>query len=279
MRYKVLLATGLLGFAMVNSERLINTLHAQTIERQISVDEQRGVARPQQPASFRSPLGSIPIPSPPATPMSDAQDQLSHPGEILRAPQAARDAVVLTSHTTPNSSSKYEPIPLRIGKQPQAERGKQRSPNSGRQAATTVFTSLTIVLAAFFLLVWIARRSAPRGLAPLPGEVVELLGRAPLAARQQMQLIRLGRKLVLLSVTPTGINTITEVTDSEEVDRLCSLCQRTRPESVTESLRQVLSQYASEPAPAGFVGDPSASQVNLANRVGRRSEFEESEDD
>ena len=60
----------------------------------------------------------------------------------------------------------------------------------------------------------------------LPTEVVEVLGRAPLAGRQQMHLLRCGNKLLLVSVTPTGAETLTEVTDPVEVDRLSGLCRQ-----------------------------------------------------
>ncbi len=141
---------------------------------------------------------------------------------------------------------------------------------SGTRATTTVLSSLAVVIAAFFVLVWLSRKTAPKGMAPLPGEVFESLGRAPLTARQQMQLIRLGNKLVLLSVTATGAEALTEITDVDEVNRLAGLCQQRTAGSVTESFRNVLSQYAEEPAPGGFVGDTSASQADIANRSTRR---------
>jgi flagellar biogenesis protein FliO len=104
-----------------------------------------------------------------------------------------------------------------------------------------------IVLGAFFVLVWLSRKTAPKGLGALPADVVESLGRAPLTSRQQMQLIRVGKKLVLLSVTSTGAETLTEITNSEEVDRLCGLCQQSRSGSISETFRQVLAQSAHEP--------------------------------
>ncbi len=122
---------------------------------------------------------------------------------------------------------------------------------------TTAFGSLAIVLSLFFLVLWVMRRAAPSGTAVLPTEVIELLGRAPLNARQQMQLIRLGNRLLLLSVTAQGAETLAEITDQSEVDRLAGLCQQQRAGSVSETFRQVLTQFSSEPAQAGFVGDSS----------------------
>ena len=51
------------------------------------------------------------------------------------------------------------------------------------------------------------------GRGSLPTDVVSVLGRVPLAARQLAELLRVGNKLVLVSLTPTGAQTLTEVTD------------------------------------------------------------------
>lgn len=269
--------TVFLAYAVASAVLSITVVHAQTIERRISVEAPHDRTRHIQERSFEPSSAATHLTLPPAVHPSTSNPP-QRPRNDLRSVQQQRDAVRLASHSEPASVPKYEPIPLSIGKDPRTDRGRQRPARSSGQAATTVVTSLTIVLAAFFLLVWVSRKTAPQGLSPLPGEVVESLGRAQLTARQQMQLIRLGRKLVLLSVTSTGVETITEVTDLDEVDRLCSLCQKDRSGSVTESFRQVLSQYATEPAPNSFVGDPSVSQVELANRDARHLAFEEDDD-
>jgi hypothetical protein len=63
-----------------------------------------------------------------------------------------------------------------------------------------------------------------------------------------------GNKLVLVSLSPGGIQTLTEVTDSAEVDRLAGLCQQSNPHSATKAFEQVFRQLAREPAPSGFLG-------------------------
>jgi flagellar biogenesis protein FliO len=103
----------------------------------------------------------------------------------------------------------------------------------------------------------------------LTGEVFEVLGRAPLAARQQVHLVRLGAKLVLLSVSPAGVEALSEVTDPDEVIRLAGLCQRVRPDSATAAFRQVFQRFSKnhpadrpiEPARGGhFQGSKGASR-------------------
>jgi flagellar biogenesis protein FliO len=91
----------------------------------------------------------------------------------------------------------------------------------------------------------------------LPGDVVSVLGRVPLAARQFAELLRVGNKLVLVSITPTGAEPLTEVTDPVEVDRLLGLCQQNNPHSTTKAFEQVFQQLSNETAPHGFFGGES----------------------
>lgn len=111
----------------------------------------------------------------------------------------------------------------------------------------TVVSSLAIVLGLFLALVWCSRRFAPAGTTPLPKEAVELLGRAPLAGRQTMQLVRVGNRLLLVALSSAGAQTLTEITDPVEVEHLAGLCQRGRGDSASASFNRVLSQMASEP--------------------------------
>jgi len=109
---------------------------------------------------------------------------------------------------------------------------------------TTGVASLVLVLAIFFAAAWALRRGAPKGAAKLPAEVVEVLGRAPLAGRQFAYLVRCGNKLLLVHLTPGGAETLTEITEPAEVDRLAGLCRQAHPQSATASFRQVFQQFS-----------------------------------
>lgn len=111
-----------------------------------------------------------------------------------------------------------------------------------------VAAALGLVLGLFLVGAWAMRRVAPAGPPALPAEVLEVLGRAPLASRQQVYLIRLGRKLVLVSVTAAGIETLSEVAEPEEVERLAGLCRQAMPGSATAVFREVLHQVVGKPA-------------------------------
>lgn len=123
----------------------------------------------------------------------------------------------------------------------------------------TVLSALALVIGAFLVFAWLLRRvrSKASRREGLPADVVSVLGRVPLAARQFAELLRVGNKLVLVSLTPNGAETLTEVTDPVEVDRLVGLCQQGNPHSTTKAFEQVFRQLSGEAAPHGFLGKES----------------------
>jgi hypothetical protein len=90
-----------------------------------------------------------------------------------------------------------------------------------------------------------------------------------------MQLVRIGDKLLLVAITAAGAQTLTEITDRAEVERLAAACEAVRGNSATTNFRQVLSQLESEPAAGGFFGrpdQPASSNTRIAGRRTRAAE-------
>ncbi|HEX4146398.1 MAG TPA: flagellar biosynthetic protein FliO [Pirellulales bacterium] len=134
-----------------------------------------------------------------------------------------------------------------------------------------VVGSLSGVIGLFLIVAWLMRRGSPRAGGLLPREVVEVLGRAPLADRRQMQLLRLGNKLVLIAVSPTGIDTLAEITDPAEVDRLTGFCYQGHPNSSTVAFHKVFKSFE---APAKRKSARGAQRVGFADL--ERLDFDES---
>ena len=91
-----------------------------------------------------------------------------------------------------------------------------------------VFGSLAIVIGGYLGFVWLMRKfniSTSRG---IPSEVIEVIGNAPFGPRKNLQLVRLGSKLLLLMNGPEGTHPVGEITDTDEVDYLISLCKGKR---------------------------------------------------
>lgn len=146
--------------------------------------------------------------------------------------------------------------------------GRPDKPTTAGNMGTVVISSLAIVLGLFFLVVWISRRAFPKSAAPLSSEVLEIVGRCPLAARHQLQLIRLGRRLLLVSVTPDRAETLAELTDPDEVNHLIGLCRQQQAGSITDSFRQVLHQLGST-TKSGSGRAASVDELELAGTTGR----------
>ncbi len=106
-------------------------------------------------------------------------------------------------------------------------------------------SSLMIVLALFLGVAWCYRKTQHGTTLGLPKQVVEVLGRSPLAARQQLVLIRFGSKLVLVSLIQGEARAISEITDALEVDQLAGLCESSQASSISASFRNILNQGAS----------------------------------
>ncbi len=83
--------------------------------------------------------------------------------------------------------------------------------------------------------------------------------------RQSMQVIRFGNKIILVAVSPNGYDTLTEITDPVEVDRLAGLCHASSPHSSTTSFTEVLGQLTSwRPKISSTVAEEDDEEENLA---------------
>lgn len=125
----------------------------------------------------------------------------------------------------------------------------------------TMFTSLLIVLALFLGLMLLLKKTRGAQNSELPREVFQVLGTSRLAGRHPLYLLRLGNKLVLVHASSGEVQSITEITDAEEVHRLCGSCEQNQPNSISESFRQVLKQ----------VTDGKINNAGLADSRFRRS--------
>ncbi len=119
----------------------------------------------------------------------------------------------------------------------------------------TMGSGLAVVLGLVMVAGWVARKSMPRSARVLPNEVAEVLGRVVLSSRQTAQLLKLGNKLLLVSVTADGAETLTEIEDPEEVQRLLQLSEEALGRGSNAEFERVFQQLANGPAVEGFLGE------------------------
>lgn len=126
-----------------------------------------------------------------------------------------------------------------------------------RQPWVPVAGSLALVLVLFFALVAVLKRGMPAQGGKLPAAVLEVLGQATLGGKQQLHLLRCGDKLLLCCTTATGVQTLTEICEPAEVERLSALCRggekRRAPLAPPKSTPEFGAEFGQEPAQHSFV--------------------------
>ena len=87
---------------------------------------------------------------------------------------------------------------------------------------------------------WLKSRT-PETTRGLPSEAFEILGRKAIDTRTSVMLARSGSRVLLLSLSPHGLETLAEITDPVEIDCLAGLCRAThRDQSIVETFRSLL---------------------------------------
>jgi flagellar biogenesis protein FliO len=191
------------------------------------------------------------------------------PPQLAPTPPPAFDSTIrhaiheADSNPAPNDSQRRLPPPtaaaITAPSPPAGSVATRQLPNLSLRwdSISTMVSALGVVIGCFLICTWLVRRGTRKTSAALPRDVVSVLGRVPLAARNVAQLIRVGNKLVLVSLTPAGAEALTEVTDPAEVDRLVGLCHQSDSHSTTKAFEHVFRQMSLEPTPTGFLGPES----------------------
>lgn len=148
-----------------------------------------------------------------------------------------------TQETASGSPKVLESIPLAKKSEVREERRPSLSQNRPVLPWVTTLGALAVVIGVFLVFAWTVKRMNPQSGAVLPREVVEVLGQTSLSARQRLCLIRLGRKVILVAVSPDGLETLSEIDDPVEVDHLVGLCASQRNGSSTQAFKSLFSQY------------------------------------
>ena len=90
----------------------------------------------------------------------------------------------------------------------------------GQMDYPRVLGALTAVIALIFLLRWCGRLFFPAAAGRGSSRVVEVLSRSPLAPKQQVMLIRVGERLVLVGDSGGQMTALCEISQPDEVARL-----------------------------------------------------------
>ena len=108
--------------------------------------------------------------------------------------------------------------------------GKRSAPSIwGTLGALLVVISIILVSAKLF------KKHHPLASTNLPREVMEVLGKKPLDARQTIHFVRCGSRILILGSSPAGLEMLSEVQDPVEVDLITGMCRERAQSSRSNS--------------------------------------------
>ena len=100
-------------------------------------------------------------------------------------------------------------------------------------------SGLAIVVGLMVLGTVILKRAVP-GMKRGGTEAVTVLGRAYVSPKHALHLVKVGRRILVVGQTPSGISSVAEIDDPDEVEQVTATCQQSRPSSITSTFRQLL---------------------------------------
>lgn len=132
---------------------------------------------------------------------------------------------------------------------------------------------LGIVLVLVSLCVWGLRKWMPKSVRFGGGDTIRILSRKYLSGKQSLCLARIGRRVVLIGVTPDRISAISEITAPEEVASLVAAVERGRPDSFTSTFNHMSDQELADEAEGRDLDDPIEEKAAVSShqlaRTGR----------
>jgi flagellar biogenesis protein FliO len=155
--------------------------------------------------------------------------------QITVGPQSAptTQQTALAPPTAP-PKSKYESI--EFNKRPSPQQTSTPTPLiSSDSGVLRVLGALGVVLGCIFLVRWTGKKILGLQNAGSGGGVVQILCRTPVSPRQQLMLIQIGRKMILVANCGTSMNALCEITDPDEVAALAGQLQERRRTSATSA--------------------------------------------
>jgi flagellar biogenesis protein FliO len=233
------------------------------------------------------PLTPQPIPTPELPP--EEPDRADPSREGGRPTEAA--GVVTAAATGAGIATGTESRPLGLPRE-RARETIAESPSGAKAsgvAGSELRTLLALggVVAAILAVAWGVKRvaKAKGGLAGAigaagrsPAGLLSVLGRYPIARGQTLILLRVDRRVLLLSQTwargGARLSTLAEITDPEEVASVLVKAQDAEGESVSERFRAIVERLNHEPSDRAVTVVPPVAKGDWFERVGAKAKKE-----
>jgi len=189
--------------------------------------------------------------------------------------QATRAAAVAPALADP-----YKDVPLAPRAGPAATQASlvaSKPAPSDPLETSRVVMALGAVLLAMYIVHRVWRRLGMPGATNKSGQTLQIISRLSLSPRQQILLIRVGRRCVLIGNSGTQMNPLCEISDVEEAAALLGQTITESKESITATFGDVLdgaqqqfdAESSPKPAPESPEEDPAlaAARDQITNMV------------
>jgi flagellar biosynthetic protein FliO len=197
------------------------------------------------PASGRRPLPHPDIltlppetPSGPAT-HSSSQAQAVNPDPDVDASGGRRDAA-LNSAEDREIARRLDPGQMLGDESRTLPRRDSAANRSLLRDLWPLLAVLTLIAAAAYAL----KRFMPSRRLMGGSGVLQILAQTPVTSKQQLMLVKLGGRLVLLGVSPDRMNTLTMIDDPEQVARVLGEVAGTHPRSMNRAFVESMQEEA-----------------------------------
>lgn len=150
---------------------------------------------------------------------------------VADAPQAPT-AVEPTGPAPAAEEQAKRPVPLKRSPANPAQTPQTRVSNSEGPATWRIVAALAVVLGTIFGLRWIGRRYVTGQGSSRASRAVQVISRTVVSPKQQLMLVQVGRRLVLVGNSGTSMAPLCEISDGEEVTELLGQVHAEKSESI-----------------------------------------------
>ncbi|MBB6430751.1 FliO/MopB family protein [Algisphaera agarilytica] len=168
----------------------------------------------------------------------------------------------VAAESVDTESAEIEDTPLGFAAQVDDSAASIEPPAGGWALST--LAALGVVIAMIFGARWLYTKMGGAVVAR-PSPVVEVLSRTPVAPKNHVLLLRVGQRVLVVGDSSSGLNTLADVTDPEEVASLLQAVSTHSDRSVSKNFNSLVSRFNTEydgKARVGLEGG-DASEVHL----------------
>ncbi|MCX5659557.1 MAG: flagellar biosynthetic protein FliO [Planctomycetota bacterium] len=190
-----------------------------------------------------------PVSAPAAAPVStaallgvDASSKNTGNATAAGTSEAPAPAPASTLLSQTASAEARERLPLG-GASPRAGAGSPTGSGDAWSWGITTLGALGIVIGLIFVLRGALSKITGRSVTPAGQSAAEVLSRISLGPRSQMLLVRMGKRVLVLGESASGLTTLANIDDAEEVASLLASISAGKSDSASVAFNQLLTRF------------------------------------